>query len=90
MDIVAGTYRNDSIKAKREREICGRSDKVIIKSTRSKVPKNFQAFLRNGENKNRLIDLLCETISRSPERTLVILQTSIIYISIEDSCVRHK
>ena len=35
VDIVADTYRNVSIKAG-EREIRGRSDKVIIKSTKSK------------------------------------------------------
>ena len=63
-DIVADTYRNVSIKSE-ERESCGLIDKVIIKSTKSKVPKDFQAFLRNGENKNRLIDLLCITISSS-------------------------
>ena len=67
---------------------CGRSDKVIIKSTKSKVPKDFRAFLRNGVNKNRLIDLLCDTISSSSDRAISILQTSAIYFSKEGSCVR--
>ena len=62
VDIVADTYRNVSIKAG-EREIRGRSDKVIIKSTIFQVPKDCQAFLQNGENKNNLTDLLCDTIS---------------------------
>ena len=87
MEIVADIYRNVSIKAK-EREIRGGSDKVIIKSTISKVPKDFQAFLRNSENKNRFIDLFCETISSSSDRALAILQTSVIHFSKEDSCVR--
>ena len=54
VDIAGDTYRNASINAG-ERENRGRSDKVIIKSTKSKVPKAFQAFLRNGENRNRKI-----------------------------------
>ena len=79
--------RNVSIKAG-EREIRRRNDKVIIKSTNSKVPKDFQAFLRKGENKNRLTDLLCGTVSSSSNRALPILPTSVIYFSKEDSCVR--
>ena len=76
MDIVADTYRN----------VC--SDKVIVKLTKSKVAKDFQAFLRNGQNKYMLIDLYCEAIPNSPDRALVILQTSVIYFSKEDSCVQ--
>ena len=61
MDIVADTYRNISVKA-REVEVCGRNDKEIIISTKSKIPKDFQAVLRNGENKKRLIDLFCDIL----------------------------
>ena len=71
-----------------ERKSCGCSAEDIIKSTKSKAPKDFQAFLQNGENRNKLVDLLCETISNSPDRALVILQTSVICFSKEDSCVR--
>ena len=88
MDIVVGTYRNVSIKVG-EKESRGRSDKVIIKSTKSKIPKEFQAFLRNGENKNWLIYLLCETISSSQYGALAILQASVIYISKEQLCTRE-
>ena len=38
------------------------------------VPKDFQAFLRNSENKNRLINLLCDTIFSSSDTAFVILQ----------------
>ena len=86
VDIVADTYKNVSIKAG-ERESRGRSDKVNIKSTKSMVPKDFQVFLRNGENKNKHIDLLRETISSSSDRALVILQTLVKYFSKEDRCV---
>ena len=86
VDIVADTYRNVLIKAG-EKESRGRSDKVIIKSTKSKVSKDFQDFLGNGENKNKLIDLFCDTKSSSTERALAILQISVIYFSKEDSCV---
>ena len=87
IDIVADTYRTVSIKAG-ERESRGCGDKVITKSTKSKLPKDFQAFLRNSENKNRLKNRLCETISSSPDKALVILQISAIYLSKEDFCVR--
>ena len=43
MDLVADTYKNVSIKAG-EREIRGRIDKIIIKSTKSKLPKIFKLF----------------------------------------------
>ena len=87
MDIVTDTYRSVSVKAG-ERESRGRSDEVIIKSTKSKVLKYFQVSLRNNENKSRLIDLLCEIIFSSSDRALAILQTFIIYFSKEDCCVR--
>ena len=38
----------------------------------SRLRPSFQAFLRSGENNNRFINLLCETISSSPDRALVI------------------
>ena len=87
MDIVADTYRNVSIKAG-EREIRGCSDKVVIKLTKSKAPKDFQSFLRNSVKKNRLIDLLCDTISSSSNRALAILQTSVIYFSKEGNVLQ--
>ena len=52
VNIVADTYRNVPIKAG-ERESRGHSDAVIIKLTKSKVPKDFQAFLRYGEQAHR-------------------------------------
>ena len=43
VDLVADTYKNVSIKAG-ERKIRGRIDKIIIKSTKSNVPKIFKLF----------------------------------------------
>ena len=43
VDLVADTYKNISIKAG-EREIRGRIDKIIIKSTKYKVAKIFKLF----------------------------------------------
>ena len=43
VDLVADTYKNVSIKAG-EREIGGWIDKIIIKLTKSKVPKIFKSF----------------------------------------------
>ena len=47
--IVADYYKENSIK-KSERDKRGSSPKVLIKSVKSKVPREFQ-FLLNGDNK---------------------------------------
>ena len=46
-----------------EREKRGSSLKMIIKSKKSRLPRDFNAFLRSGDNKARMIDLLLETIT---------------------------
>ena len=37
----------------------GTSDPILIKGPSSKIPRNFQMFLTNDENKKRLIALIC-------------------------------
>ena len=54
VDIVADTYRDNSIKSG-ERLKRGCSSKVIIGSCKSKIPREFSKFMQNGENKTRLI-----------------------------------
>ena len=55
-----------------ERKGCGRSDQIIIKSTNSKISKDIQAF--------------CEIAKI--RKQICFLQTSVIYFSKKDSCVR--
>ena len=61
VDIVADTYQDISIKST-ERSKRGNSRKIIIRSEKSKIPRDFNAFLKNGENKGRMIELIIEVI----------------------------
>ena len=56
VDIVADTYQQNSLDS--ERGKCGAADKVIVKSSQSKIPRKFVVFLKNGDNKTRLIEIL--------------------------------
>ena len=57
IDIIADTYREKSLKYN-ERDRRGVSNKVIVRSALSKIPRNFSDFLKNGEYKTRLIELI--------------------------------
>ena len=55
--LVCDTYTKNSIKAG-ERIKRGVSERYILASPDMKVPYDFNSFLRNGENKEMLFDLL--------------------------------
>ena len=80
VDIVADTYREKSIKSG-EITKRGSSSKVIIGSCKSKVPRDFANFLKNGENKTRLIEIISEVIVDNRVKAIKLLQTEVIYIS---------
>ncbi|KAG1668002.1 Gonadotropin-releasing hormone II receptor [Nymphon striatum] len=63
IDIVADTYQDNSIKSG-ERDKRGSSEKIMIQSATSKAPRNFGDFLKNGENKRRLISLMKDGLKR--------------------------
>ena len=80
VDIVADTYRDNSIKSG-ERLKRGCSSKVIIGLCNSKIPREFSKFMQNGEMKIRLIEIISEVIIYNKEKALKKLQTKAIYIS---------
>ena len=82
-DIVADTYRPNSIK-RGERSERGSSQKVTIGSARSKLPRDFNAFMKNGENKTRLIEVVSEVLRNNFHRVLTELKCKIVYFSQED------
>ena len=86
VDRVANTYRDYSVKSS-ERHKRGSSDKVLINSLKSKIPRDLNTFLKNNDNKNRLIDLIFEFIIENRERCLFLLNTSRIVLSKEDKCL---
>ena len=57
VDIVADTCRNYAMKNS-ERINLGHSAKVLIKSAKSKVPGNFSDFLKKGEDKSRMTEII--------------------------------
>ena len=84
---MADTCREISIKDP-ERHKRGCADKVLIRSAKSKVPRSFNEFLQNGENKTRLIDLILTVILERKLEVLSSLNSEEIYFSTDGQC--HK
>ena len=82
-DIVADTYRSNSIKGG-ERNERGSSQRVTIASTKSKLPRDFPTFMKNGENKTRLIEVISEVLRNNFHKVLTELKCLVIYFSQED------
>ena len=57
IDIVADSYVKNSIKTG-TRSKKGDSERIIITSGKSKLPRDFHCFILNGENKTRLIEVM--------------------------------
>ena len=87
IDIVADTYRENSLK-NNERNLRGISDKVMISSSSSKIPRNFTDFLKNGDNKTRLIELIKDELVKNSKEILSKLSCEIIYFSMDNICVK--
>ena len=81
--IVADTYGENSIKGG-ERKTRGSSQKVINASYKSRLPRDFSVFMRNGENKTRLIEILFEVLRDNFAKVLTTLLCSTMFISQED------
>ena len=80
---VTDTYKEISIKSS-ERIRRGISDKIIIKGPSTKVPRNFQKFLANDENKKQLIALIFNEWSSDSYAPL--LQNKNLYFVCEEEC----
>ena len=87
VDIVADTYQETSIKTA-ERNKRGCSEKIIIQSAKSKIPRNFNEFLKNGENKRRMISLMVNVLKENRLQAIEMLQCTKIFISTENSCMK--
>ena len=86
-DIVADTYRENSLK-NNERNLRGISDKVMISSSSSKIPRNVQDFLKNGDNKASLIALIKDELVKNSKEILSKLSCEVIYFSMDNICVK--
>ena len=86
IDFVADCCFKNSIKAS-ARLKRGISTKVIIKSSKSKIPRDFSSsFLLCGENKTRLIELIFQTMKGEKDEILDLLQSEEVVISKEEIC----
>ena len=85
VDIVADTYQEVSLKSA-ERNARGISSKVIISSNKSKIPRNFSDFMKNDDNKRRLICLMRDTIIANKAKALNLLRCQEIYFSTDNDC----
>ena len=89
VDIVADTYKQVSIKDG-ERDKRGSSDMIMVKSSKTRIASNFNNFLKNGENKTRMIDLMCQHIQDNSKTACNSMKCSTIYFSKENSTYKMK
>jgi len=85
VDIVSDSYHKNSIKSG-EREKRGSSEKVIVKSSQSKVQREFGKFFSNNENKQNMIEILFEVIVEKRSKMLNLLRTSTLVLSGDEVC----
>ena len=84
MDVVADSYWPNSIKAS-ERTKRGLSEKILIKSSKTKIPREFSKFLSSSENKKRMIELLFDVFEKNCVKMLNLIKSNKLVISMEDS-----
>ena len=80
IDIVADSYVKNSIKIG-TRSKRGDSEWIIITSGKSKLPRDFNCFMLNGENKIRLIAVLFECIIANRMKVLNLVRSTSVYMS---------
>eukprot|EP00794_Sanderia_malayensis_P001651 gene1651-1836_t len=86
VDIVADTYRKESLKNP-ECLKCGHSSKVLISLAKSKIPRNFSDFLKNGENKSRMIKIIKDEMAKEKHAFLEKLKCNEILFSVDKLCI---
>ena len=86
-DIVFDTYQEKSLKSY-ERNKRGVSSKIIVRSHKSKIPRDFKGFLKNGDDKRRLTELVRDVISINKTEVFGMLQTKEIFFSTFNDCKR--
>ena len=73
IDLVADTYRDGSIKTL-ERKARGETEKILIRSLKSKMPADMARILGNGENKTRLLELILRYIELNKTKVFNMLR----------------
>ena len=65
--IACDTYKNRSIKSG-ERSLRGNSDRFVIRSGEVRIPADFKMFLNNGDNKERMLEVIEEVWKENSEK----------------------
>ena len=87
VDISADTYRENSLE-NNERDSREVSSKVIIHSASSRIPRNFTEYLRNGDNKTRLTELIKDELIKNSQEMLGLLSSEMIFLSLDGVCLK--
>ena len=81
--ITCDTYRDISLKSL-ERKSRGSSPNFLIRSAQVRIPADFQSFLCNGDNKERLFCLIESTWTEKR----YLLGNRVIYFARSESCLK--
>ena len=87
IDIVADTYRLTSLKNP-ECTRHGATEKVLVQSAKSRLPRNFNDFLKNGENKTCLIEIIEGVIIKRKDEILRRLKCNEVLFSRDQVCIK--
>ena len=79
--LVCDSYKTNSIKAV-ERDSRGSGAKYALNKPDMKLPSDFTTFMKNGENKTRLLQLIEQVIDEDKQQ----LGNRIVYFSAEYHC----
>ena len=81
--VACDTYSDASIK-RDERKSRGVSDKFVIRSPNVRVPAEFQKFLNNGDNKERLFEIIEQVWSENKH----LLGDRVIFFARSNQCTK--
>lgn len=84
LDFVTDTYKEDSIKST-ERKRGGSSETFLITGPRTKIPRDWKAFMCNSENKKQLIKLPMSEWEKDKFAHKLVVRR--IFFSNEEQCV---
>ena len=85
VDIVSGSYHSNSIKSS-EREKRGSAGKILLKSSKSKIPHDFNKFLSSSENKQKMVSIMFDVMEEERCKVLDLLRTNKLILAGDNFC----
>ena len=84
VDMVSDSYHSNSIKSS-ERGKKGSAGKILLKSSKSKIPRNFNKFLSNSENKQKMVSMF-DVMEEERCKVLDLLRTNKLVLAGDNFC----